>query len=205
MAFTPPSIHDVYENQQYTGPLSQSILLALVIVLIGWFLVKPQFTEFNAQHDQLKAANSQMDALDKEKADLDRLVSQMQSSEQQVKITDEALPLTSRVSRVDVLVDSLARSAGMQVAQIEALGDENIPAAANKAVLKDPFAAARSLQTTKVTVAVSGSIDQFRNFLQLLETSGRLIDVSSLSLTSGDGVTKFNMEMKTYSYDVATK
>lgn len=75
--------------------------------------------------------------------------------------------------------------------------------AGNKELIKDPFGAKRSLQTTKVTMFVTGTIDQFRNFLILLETSGRLVDVSDLDISTGDGLVRYRVTLKAYSYDVA--
>jgi hypothetical protein len=74
-------------------------------------------------------------------------------------------------------------------------------AAGNKEVLKNPYEAARKLQTQTLTVQLTGGIEQFRDFLHLIETSGRVVDVESVDILSGDdnGV-KFKVRLKAYAY-----
>lgn len=196
------SVENFAQRQQITGPLGQSVLLVVVIVLIGWFLVKPAYSAYQERHTSLQTAKQQLSDVEKDKADLDRLVSQLHNSEQDVKITDEALPLNGRISKLDVLINSLATTAGMQVTQIDVPDSADTIAAGNTDEVKDPFGQTRSLQTTKANVFVSGNIDQFRNFLQLLETSGRIIDVSGMNITTGEGVTRFQLTLKAYAYEV---
>lgn len=203
MAINPHSIEEFAQKQQITGPLGQSVLLLVAIILVGWFLLKPAYTDYQTKRAELKAARQQLANIEKDKAELDRLASQLRNSEAEVKITDEALPLISRVTRLDVLLDTLAKSSGLQVGDIDAQGIDGIISAGNKEVLKDPFGANRSLQTTEVTMFLTGTVDQLRNFLQLLETSGRLVDVSDMDVATGDGVTRFRLTLKAYSYDVA--
>ncbi len=202
MALNSQSFENAVQRQQLAGPLGQSVLLILVIVLFSWFLLKPAYSKYQQTHTDLAAAKQQLTAVENDKAELSRLVSQLKSSEQEVKITDEALPLIGRVTRLDVLIDTLAKSSGLQVAQITAQDTDSVISAANPEEKKDLYGATRSLQTTKVDVFVTGSIDQFRNFLQLLETTGRIIDISDLNITTGEGVVRYEVTLKAYSYGV---
>ena len=72
----------------------------------------------------------------------------------------------------------------------------------NKEVLAKPYESNRSLITTNVTVSVGGSIDQFKNFLTLLETSGRILDVESFTVNSSEGDVRYNLKLLTYAYEV---
>lgn len=204
MALHTPSIQTIYGNRQLTSPLVQSVLLIIIIVLLGWFIVRPEFVSSRAQHAQLEQASQKRAAIENEKQELERLVSQLQTSAEDIKITDEALPLVGRISRLDVLIESLARSSGLQVAQINAANTGDTIAAGNKAVLSDPYGVDRKLQTSSVSVLLSGNVDQFRTFLQLLETSGRVLDVSGLEVTSEPGATKFRVTIKAYAYETGS-
>ncbi len=201
MAFQAPSIHSVYQNKQFNNPLSQIILLLIVISLFSWFLFKPKLSEVITNRHTLTAAKSQLAAIDNEKRELNRLVSQLSSAGGDVSLIDEALPLSGRTSKPHILLENLAKSSGMVVVQITPDNTDDIISAGNKAVLADPFKAARKLNDATFTVSVTGTIDQFKNFLQLLETNGRVLDVTSLEVTGGEDVTKFRIKLKTYSYE----
>jgi Tfp pilus assembly protein PilO len=201
MAFQTPSIQSVYQNKQLNSPLSQIILMLIVIVLFSWFLFKPKLTTVIENRKVLTAAKSQLASVDNEKRELNRLVQQLQSASSEVKLTEEALPLSGRTSKPHILLDSLAKSSGMVVVQITPDDTDNIISAGNKAVLADPYKAARALNESMYTVSVTGTIDQFKNYLQLLETNGRVLDISTLEIVGGDPVTKFRIKIKTYSYE----
>jgi Tfp pilus assembly protein PilO len=201
MAFQTPSIQSVYQNKQLNSPLSQIILMLIVIVLFSWFLFKPKLTTVIENRKVLTAAKSQLASVDNEKRELNRLVQQLQSASSEVKLTEEALPLSGRTSKPHILLDSLAKSSGMVVVQITPDDTDNIISAGNKAVLADPYKASRALNESMYTVSVTGTIDQFKNYLQLLETNGRVLDVSTLEIVGGDPVTKFRIKIKTYSYE----
>ena len=202
MAFTPPSIQNMYDSKQLSSPLTQIIFLIIIIVLFSWFLVKPKLSESSVKHAELTTKKEQLAKIESEKRDLNRLIAEMQSSGEQVKLVDEAIPLTGRATKLNVLVESLAKSSGMEVASMTVDGLNELVSAGNKEVLDDPYKSQRSLMTTDMNVLLTGSIEQFRNFLQLLETSGRIVDVSELDVLGGDTITRFRVKLKAYAYEV---
>jgi hypothetical protein len=67
-------------------------------------------------------------------------------------------------------------------------------------VTGDPYGADRKLQTTSLELITTGTVDQFRNLLQLIETNGRIIDVSDLQLSNEQETTTYTIKLKAYSY-----
>lgn len=202
MAFQAPTIQSIYQNKQLTSPITQIVLLILVIGLFSWFILKPKLATVVKKHGELKVAEDQLAAIDQEKRELNRLVAQLQSSSNQVSLTDEALPLSGRTSKPHILLENLARSSGMVVVQITPEDTDDIISAGNKEVLTDKYKPTRKLHTSTFTVSVTGTVDQFKNYLQLLETNGRVLDVSSLEIIGGEPVTKFRVKIKAYAYEV---
>jgi len=71
--------------------------------------------------------------------------------------------------------------------------------AGNTAVLANPYAAKRSLQTINGTIYVIGSFNQLQALLEKLETSGRLIDVNTLAIDQGSaGNLDMSLTFKAY-------
>lgn len=201
MAFHTPTIESVYKNKQINSPLSQIVLMIIIIGLFSWFLFKPKLGTVIAKRTELKESKLQLAAIDNEKRELNRLIMDLQGASDEVAITEEAMPLSGRISKPQILLESLARSSGMLVVQMTPDDTDNIISAGNKAVLADPFAVQRKLMITEFTVTATGTIEQFKNYLQLLETNGRILDVTSLEIDGGEPVTKFRVKVKTYSYE----
>lgn len=176
-------------------------LLILFLVLFVWFIVLPK----NRAYSEIK---SQITELDSEKVnlysgveDLNKLVSELSSAKSDVKLLDEALPLSDRATRIAILIESYANSTAMQLSQLNIQDMEKDLSAGNKAVLDKPFDQERSLQTVQVNITVDGTVEQFKNFLLLLETSGRIIDVESFTVNQGDELDRFNLTISTYAYE----
>ncbi len=197
-----PSYNTIYAQKQLRSPMLQSVLLIVIIVLFGWFILQPKYASTKASRAELDSFKQQQATLEADREELNRLINKLEDSEDEIKLVDEAVPLKTRATEISVLIESYSRATGLLLSQLNITGLEKFIAAGDKESLENPYAPGRDLQTADVQVVVTGSIDQFRNFLQLLETSGRIIDVDNLEVTStSEGVT-FRLRMKTYAYMV---
>lgn len=195
------NLNTISRSKQLQSPLLQAVLLIVVVVLFGWFIVIPKYNTVSTQRADLAELEQKRSTLEKDRADLNTLISKMKSSEKDVKLVDEALPLSSRPTRIALLLETFARSSGMETSQISINGLDKTSGAGDKALLDDPYGKPRSLNTVDVTVGLSGTIDQFKNFLTLLENSGRIVDVDKLEVTAGDTATTFHVNIKTYAFE----
>lgn len=198
-----PKISAIYKSRQLQSPITQSILMLLVIVLFGWFILQPKFANTKEQQSELDTFEAQQASLEADREELNRLISKLESSSDEVKLLDEAIPLHTRSTEVSVLIEGYARSSGMTVSQLNVEGLDKTISAGNKEVLEDPFGQTRQLVTADAQVIVGGNIEQFRNFLQLLETSGRLADIINMEVSSAEEGLVFNLRVKTYAYMVS--
>ncbi|MDQ3018734.1 MAG: hypothetical protein M3Q64_02600 [bacterium] len=201
MAFSPPSIQLMYHNRQLTSPLVQVVLFSIVIVLFSWFIVKPQVAKVRARHSELNIAKAQLAKVDQDGRDLNRLVNQLQASSNEIAITDEALPLNGRATKLHVLLDSLVRSSGMELAQVSVEDLGTIISAGNKQTIENPFGVSRKLQTTTLLASVTGTVDQFKSLLELIETNGRVLDITSMEIMGGEPVTRFRIKVRAYAFE----
>ena len=196
------------QNKQLQGSVAQTALLIIVIILFAWFIVRPQMSKVSHLKTDLKAQQDEFTRVDNDKREMNRLIGLLKDAKSQdagtsnVDLIDEALPLDTRVTKAQVLIEGLSSAAGMELAGIMIDGSEvsETVAAGNKSVLKDPFAPNRKIQTQSFTVQLNGSIEQFRDFLQLVETSGRVVDVDAVDILNTDTGLKYKVKVKTYSY-----
>ena len=203
MDMKPPSIQNSSARASVgaNSSLIQIVLLGIVFVLFSWFILKPKLSSSAVVRADLKAAQQQQAKIKQDKQDLSRLVSELRSSTNEISKIDEALPLSGRVSKVYVLLVSLVQSSGMTLTLINADDSSKAVSAADKALLENPFKVDRDLHTITLSTTVSGTMEQFKNLLQLIETNGRVLDIETLEVIGGEPITKFDIKVKAYSYD----
>jgi Tfp pilus assembly protein PilO len=192
-------------KEQIRNPILQAVLMLVIIVLFGWFILSPKYASNNQIHEQLSQVKSQRANLEADQQELNRLIAQLKTATDDVKILDEALPLSGRPTKIAILIETFARNSALIVEQLNISGLEEVLASGDKAMLADPYKPGRQLRTIDVTVQLAGSPEQFKNFLQLLEQSGRIIDVESLLVSSGQDTTSFTIRLKTYAFEPLSK
>lgn len=200
MATESPNLRTVYNSQQLRSPLLQSVLMIVVIVVFGWFVLQPKYATTQEQKGQLDTLEDQQATLEADREELNKLLNRLQSSDDQVKLLDEAIPLHTRSTETALLLESYARSSGLLLTQLTVEGLDKFIAAGDKETLKNPYKQNRDLVVANSEVVVSGNIEQFRNFLSLLETSGRLIDVDDLEVNTTEDGPIFRLGLKTYAF-----
>ncbi len=188
-------------RRDFGNPIIQAALLLIVFVLFTWFILKPKLSKSMEQRTNLKAAQAQLDGIKSDKQKLSQLVSELRNSEEDVAKVDEALPLNGRVSKVYVMLDEYVRTAGMTLTLISADDTSKSIAAGDKSLLANPFQEGRQLHTVTLTTTVTGNMEQFKNLLQLIETSGRVLNIDSVEVIGDDSVTKFIISVKAYAYE----
>jgi len=183
------------------NPVLQSTLLIIILLVFSWFLLRPKLSQYFTTRANVQSAQTQLSKVESEQKQLDTLVSQLKSSPDDVKLVDEALPLSGRITKVDVLLNSMVQSSGMTLTVLSSNDTQSIVSAGDKQILQNPFQPGRTLHTITINASVSGTMEQLKNLLQLMETNGRVLDVDSLEIVGGDPVTKFKLTVKAYAYD----
>lgn len=185
-----------------TTSMAEAVLLLVIVILFSWFIVLPKLSAYSASNKALSAVEGQLAQAEKDKEEITRLVTKLKSSSNAIELTDESVPLNGRVTKLQVLIEQLANFAGIQLSSMEVAGTGQVISAGNKQVLTDPYKSDRQLRTDEVTVILSGTVDQFRNFLELMENNTRILDVSDFAITSDQQSTRFTLTLKAYAYEV---
>ena len=202
MALTPnTNSSQTTTRRDFGNPIIQAALLLIVFVLFTWFILKPKLSQSLEQRTNLKAAQTQLEGIKSDKQKLSQLVSELRNSQEDVAKVDEALPLSGRVSKVYVMLDEYVRTAGMTLTLISADDSSKSIAAGDKPFLANPYQEGRQLHTITLTTTVTGNMEQFKNLLQLIETSGRVLDIDSVEIIGDEPVTKFRISVKAYAYE----
>lgn len=201
MVMNPPSIINSTARREFGNPVIQIILLLVVLTLVSWFVIKPQWTKTSQLRADLKTAQKKMSKVEEDQQEMNKLIAELNASPQEVAIVDEALPLSGRVSKAYVLLDNLVRFSGMSSVLLSADDTSEVIAAGNKDVLNNPYEPGRELHTITMSVSVSGSMEQFKTLLETIETNGRVLDVETVNILGEDSEARFRITVKAYSYE----
>jgi Tfp pilus assembly protein PilO len=194
MAVTSPKL-----NRTNTS-IVEIIALVVIIVIVGWFFVRPQMSVLKMGRATLKEAQADFARVEQDKNDLSKLITKVKQSSSDLALVDEALPLSGRPTQLQVLLDSLVTATGMSTVSstIQDFGDKIV--AGNKALADNPYGYTRKLQTTTLDLTVNGTVDQFKNLLQLIESNGRVVDVETVDVSNTADSVNFKLKLKAYSY-----
>lgn len=202
MSINPPSIQNSdNHSKDYNNPIVQIVLLLIVLVIFSWFVLKPKLSHSTETRTNLKAAEAQLGSVKQDQEALGQLVSDLREANDEVSKVDEALPLSGRISKVYVLLDTMVRSSGMTLSLINSDDSSGAISAADKEVLENPYQPGRELHVVTLNTTVSGTMEQFKNLLQLIETNGRVLDIADVKVIGGEPLTKFEISVKAYSYE----
>lgn len=201
MKFNTPDIRNSYQQRDFTSPTIQAILLAIVLVIFVWFMVRPKLSSYIEVRSNQKVTEEKLKKTKADEADLNQLVSKLHDSKDEVSLIDEALPLSGRVSKANVLIENLVQSSGMTLAQLSSDDSVKLISAGDKDELANPYSADRTLHVIRMTASVTGTMEQYKNLLELIETSSRVLDIESMDVVGGDQQIKFRIIVKAYAYD----
>jgi Tfp pilus assembly protein PilO len=177
------------------------ILVIVVIGLLSWFMVVPKYSEYKKLSSNSQKIQDEKDTLDSNLKTLENLVSILKNSKSEVEKLDEALPLRDSNVRLQQFLQDLANSSGVTVGSIGLSEQSSEPDSGDKALLNKPFSIPRSLQKVSANIYIIGTFEQLQAFLEKLETSGRIIDASSVSISAnpdGNGLLDLRMLVDLY-------
>lgn len=200
-----PNFSSMTTSQQIQNPLLQTVLIIIVIAVFGWFVLGPKYTKTQQTSERLSVLEEQRASLEADQIELNRLISELEDADDEVRLLDEAVPLTARPTKIALVLETFAQNTGMFLSQLSVGTPEKFIASGNKKSLQDEFKEPRELAVIEVSATARGSIEQFRNFLTLLEESGRIIDVSSLTVSSTQEGPSYSIRLKTYAYELAQR
>ncbi len=200
-----PNFSSMTTRQQIQNPLLQTVLIIIVVAVFGWFVVGPKYASTQQTSEQLSTLKAQRESLEADQIELNRLISELEDADQEIKLLDEAVPLTARPTKIALVLETYAQNSGMLLSQLSIGTPERFIASGNKTLSQDPFKEPRELAVIEVSATARGSIEQFRNFLTLLEKSGRIIDISSLTVSSTQEGPNYSIRLKTYAYELAQR
>ena len=204
MELTPPTPHFsglAVKKTPPQGRIFEAVLLLVIVGLFYWFLISPKQNQLATAKTNVQNLQTQESGLANSKTKLEQAITDLHNHPDEVANMDEALPLDNRVTKLYIALNSLTQNSGMTVGNIGVAFNSGVDIAGNKTLLASPYASGRTLQKMTTSLVVSGSMAQFQALLQKLEDSGRLINITGISIVpAANGVFNFTLNLEAYYY-----
>ncbi|MBP9686550.1 MAG: hypothetical protein KBD66_01995 [Candidatus Doudnabacteria bacterium] len=181
------------------GTAFEAIFLLIVIVVGYFYLIAPKYDVYAAGKDELATLEAKQNEVNEQKAAFATLAQKLESSADALVAVDAALPLDSKPSRLYVLVENILQRSGIVAGSVSV--DHNSALVVAGATTKSETSASRAIQPTSIVISATSTIDQLNQFLRGLETSGRIFEVTDLSVGQArEGQIVFKVTAKAYAY-----
>lgn len=170
---------------------SKNSVFAIIALLIAGFmfykfLLSPKLKEVSVRETDLAAVLEEKAGVEGDVKALKDLSLKLNQNPRDINRLDQALPLTERQLRTQLLMEQLVSSSGLVIGDLTVSSQTDQVVAGNLAYLNNPYGAKRALGVISVSMSVNGSFDQMLGLIQKLENYGRIMDISSIDL-SGPG------------------
>lgn len=182
--------------------LTEVVLLVIMIGLFSWYMVLPKQAGLKTKQAQIKQLQDSKNKIQSEIDGLNASINTLNDSKSQVTDLDEALPLDSRTTKLQMLMEAIASQAGVALESVNFDLDSKAVYATDPEAVKNPFTQPRSLKTIKGSVAVLGTYDQIQAFLEKIEHSQRLLQILTMDLNlQQDNVMSLKLDLEAFSYE----
>jgi len=192
---------------QINRPISIVIIITIVLLLV-FFLVLPEYNNFKNLQTKLASVKANKNAESSYYASITKTYFDLQNHKDDIKKIDDALPENADIGGLIYYLQATAKNSGLDVKNLF-LSKSSTPTAQGKNV--------SSIKNIVFLVSLSGDYPSLGKFINSLEQSSRLFEITSISFgssgTPGQTSTtsslpqfqtqqqlNFNLQINTHSY-----
>lgn len=166
-----------------------AFILFIALIFGGIFILKPKYLEFKDLKDQLEIKEKSLSEKENYFSNLKNILSKIEVYENSINKIEDAIPDTP--SEPDVLnyIQEVSLKNDLSLKNLNVSGIS---------LIKD---GKKNLEKTSYNASLYGSYPNFKNFLQEIYKSARLIEIDSVNFSSAEKSNIFNINLvfSTYS------
>lgn len=186
-------------NKKNQVSLIEMVLLIVIIGLFYFFVVSPKNAELATVTTKVDALKLEQSKIESQKKALEGFIKDMKSSPEAIARLNEALPLNGKVLAVNLIAEKLISESGVSSDSLSFAAGTDAPAAGNRDLILNPYSTQRNLKKITGAVSVKGQFGQVQTFLEKLEESGRIFDISDLQISvDGQNIVHMSVTLATY-------
>ena len=165
------------------------VVFLFLTLAMGIGLIWPKYQELKFSEQRNEEKRAEIAGKEEYFQDLKKAAEALKNYQNQLSKIDSALPPDPGLEVLFNFLQKASSQSGLVLTDI-------------KSPVTSKVADLEGLKETELSLVVSGAYTSFKNFLSVLEMTARLIEVESISFSSSEkeGLQKFNLKIKVYSY-----
>ncbi len=169
-------------------PIAIVLLLSLSLIL-GLLIFFPKYRDLSGLSGKIKINEEKIKLQEEYFSNLNSLSEELKKYETELSKVNSILPDDPSLPSLLNFIEKASSQSGLVLKSISPASSVSFPQI-------------EGAKETKVSLTVSGSYSDFKNFISVLEKSARLIETENISFfsPSGEGTADFNLRIKVYSY-----
>ena len=187
-------------------------LILLAVLTIGIFLILPKYQELKAFKIKIDEKRDELQYKEEYFSDLQETSDRLKDYKEELEKIESALPdnpslpsffnfLQKATSQNGLILKNLG-SFSIVLPSISSV-KKTVEEKATEKNVKETEKKIPKVKKISLAIEVSGSYSSFKNFLESLEKSARLIEVENISFSSpkpGEETFSYTLKLKTFSY-----
>ena len=176
-------------------------LCLLFIILVGFFLIWPEYQKFSTLQQEIKAKETELGYIEEYFFKLNQLSKEIENYQSQLAKLSSSLLSDSSLTTISLInfIQSASSQNGLILKKIE-----SFTIASPKPATPSPGVSQPTTKVKEISFGfeTSGSYFALKNFLNTLEKSAKIIEVEnvSFSFAEKEEIPTFELKIKTYSY-----
>ena len=169
--------------------ISLTIISFFLALTLGLFLVYPQYQELRLVQMRIREKNHELESKENYLSELRQVSEEIKEHEDKLLLISSALPADVSLPALFSFLQKTSSQNGLALRSLQYGGSSLSPES--------------EIKENRISFQAIGSYASFKNFIQSLERSARLIEVDSISFSSPEeelGPFTFSVTIKVYSY-----
>jgi len=184
--------------KHYQKQIASLIGIFLLIYLgLYYFWARPRFFNLRQKYFGFKEGINQLNEVKGEKQSLESLQGEEERIDQAIKVTEQAIPKDSNISDFLIQFNSAVLQSGCVLKSIEI---KKASSSSQKETSQDEEEIGKSnppktptqnqklpYKTIKFSAGIEGGVKQLQDFLGLVDSSSRLVDLTQINISPSQG------------------
>lgn len=165
-------------------------LLIVVVIVAGYFLIKSRIDNVAILRPQVSEKEQLVLSKEKELKDLAEIETLYNQAKRRIEDIPHILPKGDQIPELLIQLDALAKESGLGMTSISIT-----PGAEEEGAL---------YKTLNISVAVTGSYDNLKKYLDKVEKNMRIMDVTSIDFSATPVVPEGPVDVFSYTINIKT-
>ena len=196
----PPAPAEGAKDKKEKQKLISSLILLLLAVAIGFFLLKPAYSQVKNLRAEIRIKEESLTAKQKLFEDIKRLETKLEEIKEETKRVFYALPTEADIAGLLVQLETIASQNGMIFESVNFTKEEPVEEAPSRG--RRTRVALPAYKTLMIYVETTGTYNALENYLKAVESNIRLTNIGDITFSPAQATGGVELPVSTYSFSL---